>query len=199
MANIHTTLANPNAFKVVHNDENANFKLPEWLLEVGLTDRGKIENYLHTLDDDQFLGIWHNNIAQTYIDLRATARPKVRVFPSNEKRQIEFDKIENKNDFVTFETKGKNGKIKYHLTQKLSTDLVGAQKRIDKYKWSATPEPGEGSKKVQEQLVKKELETMKTNIESMLEMGLTLDVIKPNLCKKHNPELVKLAIELLEN
>ena len=68
------------------------------------------------------------------------------------------------------------------------------QDNLNAYTWEIMTRPNQGDSK---KLVLKEIETLAKSIQAMLEMGLELDVIEPKLAEKHNPELVRLAIEMI--
>ena len=69
------------------------------------------------------------------------------------------------------------------------------QDNLNAYKWEVMQRPNQGDTK---KLVIKEVETLVKSIQTMLDLGLEIDVIKPKLLEKHNAEIVNMAIEMIE-
>lgn len=69
------------------------------------------------------------------------------------------------------------------------------QENLDGFKWDVMVRPNQGDNK---KLVMKEIETLMKAIQTMLDLGLEIDVIKPKLLEKHNEQIVSMAIEMIE-
>lgn len=68
------------------------------------------------------------------------------------------------------------------------------QLNLDNFEWEVQERPNGGSKK----LVEKEVETLVKSIKTMLELGLSLDLIKPKLEENYSPAIVEIAISLIK-
>jgi len=130
MAQSIHTIIKTGKFEVKHQHEEVMLNIPQYLIINSdvMMDEDKLLQW--AMDNEILHGLLHKGIKQLIIDLRATARPQVKLYSSPDKIK------EREEDGFRID------KTKCEVTRSIIKDADKAQDRIDNYIIKPLPIPG---------------------------------------------------------
>ena len=130
MAKSFHSILKEKVIEVKHVGDEIKLNLPEWLTECSefLMDEEKMLAWAK--DNELLLGLIHNGIQKTIIDLRAKARPSIKTV----KDISDYDKEKMEEQGYIFD--------RGTVTKRITHDKEKAQERIDNFILKPTPAPG---------------------------------------------------------